>query len=230
MTREEYARRRQAGTLVENSPARLEFRELCTGCRRPKAVCLCDQIERFECGINVGIALHPKEFKKTVNTSGIALRAIEGSSMFRANGRDLDRNDKFLNWLKTPGLTPMLMFPGPNARDISSVLPSEFEGGKKPGLLFIDGTWAQARKMLRESDLLRSIPQVMFSPGDAGSRYKIRKQPGAVCVCTVEAIYAALERLADTGVAQMPAHRPQDKMLSALDRLVDRQFAFAGTE
>jgi hypothetical protein len=86
-------------------------------------------------------------------------------------------------------------------------------------LVAIDGTWAHAKRLYRENGWLRALPHVRLQPAQP-SRYRIRREPRADYVSTLEAIVEALRVLE-------PEHARLDELLAAFDRMIDRQIAHA---
>ncbi len=63
-------------------------------------------------------------------------------------------------------------------------------------LVVIDGTWSQAKTLVRDNPRLRALPRYTFQPA-APSEYRIRREPNATYVSTIEAlvfVLGALER------------------------------------
>lgn len=81
-----------------------------------------------------------------------------------------------------------LLFPGPGARDLETIPRSELPRA----LVVLDGTWHQARSLYRDLPALHSLPKLAFDPVQP-SRYRLRKEPSADYVSTVEAVVQALE-------------------------------------
>lgn len=104
-----------------------------------------------------------------------------------------------------------VLFPGPGAVDASEVAPPRT-------LIVIDGTWVQAKKVLERSRVLASLPRVALSPKQPGN-YRIRKEPAAHCLATIEAVSQVLGELEKAPERFAP-------MLSAFDRMVDLQLDF----
>jgi DTW domain-containing protein len=105
-----------------------------------------------------------------------------------------------------------LLFPGANAAD-----PRDL--AKPPGtLVVVDGTWSQARKVVRENPLLQALPRVALRPEKPGN-YRIRKEPEAHCVSTIEAVAYVLEHLERAPGRFTP-------ILKAFDHMVDRQLDY----
>ena len=54
-----------------------------------------------------------------------------------------------------------------------------------PTFVIIDGTWANAKKMLRLNPRLRELPFISFIP-KTKSNFRIRRQPAELCYSTIE--------------------------------------------
>ena len=61
-------------------------------------------------------------------------------------------------------------------------------------MVVVDGTWWQARKLLKRNARLAALPQIRFTP-PAPSNYPIRREPSDDCVATVEALAHVLGEL-----------------------------------
>lgn len=106
-----------------------------------------------------------------------------------------------------------VLFPGPDSRELTTL-------EKPPStLVVIDGTWVQARKVLERNEKLLALPRVCFTPERPGN-YRIRAEPAAHCVSTIEAVVEALGHLEKAPERFRP-------MLKAFEHMVDRQVEFA---
>jgi hypothetical protein len=88
--------------------------------------------------------------------------------------------------LSHPARPAVLLYPGEGAIDVANHPP--------PGpvtLVVVDGTWWQARKVIRENPELSALPRYTFTP-PTPSEYRIRKEPDATCVSTIEALVHVL--------------------------------------
>lgn len=107
-----------------------------------------------------------------------------------------------------PERPAVLLHPGPGARDIVRDPP--------PGpvtLIVLDGTWPQSRAMVRASPALARLPRFTFTPPEP-SRYRIRREPRAEYVSTIEALAHVLGAL-EGNVERFRA------LLAPLDAMVD---------
>jgi hypothetical protein len=84
-------------------------------------------------------------------------------------------------------------------------------------LVVVDGTWAQAKKVVRENAELAALPRYAFTP-PSPSEYRIRKEPRADCVSTIEALVHVL------GVLEGDAPRFQ-ALLAPFRAMIDSQIA-----
>jgi DTW domain-containing protein len=86
-----------------------------------------------------------------------------------------------------------VLFPGPAARAVED-LPRD----RPVTLVVLDGTWWQARKLLRLNPAIAALPRVAFRPRRP-SGYLIRRQPADFCLSTIEALAEVLEALEPDG-------------------------------
>jgi hypothetical protein len=84
-------------------------------------------------------------------------------------------------------------------------------------LVILDGTWHHAKTLFRDIPALHKLPQYQLSP-EAPGRYRIRREPTATSLSTLEATVAALRVLE-------PATAGFDRLLEAFETMVDRQLA-----
>ena len=88
--------------------------------------------------------------------------------------------------------------------------------GRRPShLVVIDGTWSHARTVFRDLPWLRRLPRYGLEPSEPG-RYRIRREPRAECLSTIEAIVHALRTLE-------PETQRLDELLGAFEAMIDDQ-------
>lgn len=159
-------------------------RELCLDCLRPHAACWCALVPRLETRTRVLILQHPRETRVPVGTARMAHRALVGSTL--RVGVDFSTDPVVMEALRGPAV---LLFPGADAIDLDELAPTE-----PFTLVVVDGTWANARKLVRKNPALAALPQVRFTPSRP-SEYRIRREPAAHTVATIEAMAHVLGRL-----------------------------------
>lgn len=107
-------------------------------------------------------------------------------------GGDFDKNHEVNSILTDQDLYPVVLYPGENSLNIE--IHSLPEHGKQLVIFVIDGTWAQAKTMLRRSERLNLLPKICFNPTQA-SLYTVRKQPDVHCLSTIEATQKLIQIL-----------------------------------
>lgn len=170
-------------------------------------VCWCPHLTRIETRTPVVIVQHPRERHVAIGTARMASLCLPQSRLFV--GVDCDNNPELQGALSDPAAPPVLLWPGPDARDLGDDPPDE-----RVTLVVIDGTWALARKLLRVNPGLARLPRYKL-PMTAPSRYRIRREPRVECVSTIEAIERALGLIERDPTRFESLLRPFDAMIDA---------------
>jgi len=150
---------------------------------------------------------HPREHRVAIGTARMAHRALPNSRL--RVGLDFAEDPGVLAAVADRPSTYVL-FPGPGALSIEH-LPRD----RPITLIVIDGTWSQARKLLRLNPLIASLPRVAFRPTKP-SAYVIRREPADTCVSTIEA-------LAEVLAAVEPDGARFARLLDPFHAMVERQ-------
>jgi len=152
---------------------------------------------------------HPRERHVAIGTARMAHLALAGSAFRR--GVDFSEDPVVRAAIaETP--PPYVLFPGPAAEDVGS-LPRD----RAISLIVLDGTWSQARKLLTRNPALAALPRVAFTPRRP-SAYRIRRQPAAFCVSTIEALAEVLDRLEPEGAGMERLLDPFHAMVAFQER------------
>lgn len=162
-----------------------EPRPVCYACFRPAAVCYCDHTSRLRNRTHVTVVQHPREQFHPLGTARIVARCLENVELLVAHP----------GWARgsVAELFPAgaaLLYPGSGARDLADIPESE----RPRALVVLDGTWHHARTLYRDHAVLRQLPLVSFVPSRP-TEYRVRREPKAEYVSTVEAVATALELL-----------------------------------
>ena len=193
----------------------LESREMCWECRRPMRVCYCAAVQPIETQTRVVILQHPRESDVPINTARIAELALSNSTLHV--GLDFARDRALSAALSDPAAPAVLLYPSEDAKDLALEAP--------PGpvtLVVIDGTWWQASKLFKLNPFLQTLPRYGLAPSEE-SRYRIRREPAAHCLSTIEALEAALSLL-----ERRPGGFPE--LLKPFDTMVETQLDFVSRE
>lgn len=149
---------------------------------------------------------HPRERRVPIGTARMAHLSLPNSELHE--GVIFEQDARIQALVDDP--TTAVLFPGGDA-----CAPDRLPGLPVRSLIVVDGTWSQAKKVLRVNPRLASVRRIGVTPRAPGN-YRIRKEPRPECLATVEAVANVLAALEDE-----PARFEQ--MLRAFAFMVDRQ-------
>lgn len=129
------------------------------------------------------ILQHRREQFHTFNTSRLLCRSLTNSSYLG------DHKERMAESLEVkPGAA--LLYPGPEEELLSTPGAAQ----RPSQVVVVDGTWHQAKTFVRDIAVLRDLPRYRLAPSDP-SKYRIRLEPNAQALSSVEAVVAALRVL-----------------------------------
>jgi DTW domain-containing protein YfiP len=182
-------------------------RARCYVCMRPLTMCWCGDIPSVVTRTAVVILQHARERMHPFGTARLVARCLPRTRIEVVLGGfagDLHRP------LDVPPDTAVL-YPHPAAIDLAELAPAD----RPSTLLVLDGTWAHAKRLYRTNPWLQNLRHVRINPATP-SRYRIRAEPRADYVSTLEAIVEALQILE-------PETAGLDGVVAAFVRMIDRQ-------
>jgi DTW domain-containing protein YfiP len=149
----------QAGSLSASLKAMLDIvpRSICSGCSRPTVVCICASIRRVATQTRVVILQHPRESDVAINTAKLVELQLERAE--RHVAIKLSEAPALQARLHDPAAPAILLYPGPDARDLSEAPPSG-----PVTLVVLDGTWWQAKKLFQLNPELAQLPRYSLTP------------------------------------------------------------------
>jgi len=186
-------------------------RDQCYACFRPRRDCFCAAIPSIANRTEIVILQHARERFHPFNTARIVSRALQNSTLL------VDRTDRLTSRLALKPRSAIL-YPSDDAELIDDLPHDRWP----EQLVILDGTWHHAKTMMRDLPLLRTLPRLRLAPASPG-RYRIRREPDAISLSTVEAVVAALQALE-------PETPGVDRLLGAFDTMVERQLAHPKAE
>jgi DTW domain-containing protein YfiP len=143
-------------------------------------------------------------------------------------GDDFSHDNTVNAILSDPARHCVVLYPGPDSQDISAASLEDrakyIPNAKALTVFVIDGTWRTAKKMLRLSENLKTVPKISFIPTRA-SAFKIRKQPAANCLSTIEAIHQTIDLLGQACGYDLTS-RSHDELLRVFQTMVVRQLRY----
>lgn len=207
---------------TDASAAPAAHREECYTCRRPKKNCLCGSAKPFSTRTHFVILMHTKEaHKQRTGTARLARLCLTNAELII--GTDFTRNDRVNALIQDPACRPFVLYPGPEAASFKTLGKDALPEGKTLLVFVIDGTWRGAQRVLRKSPNVRALPRLSFA-GSYISQFKIKKQPLAHCVSTIEAIYYLCKEAEEAGYE--PPNPRKEILLSIFKELVDTQIGY----
>lgn len=158
----------------------------CPRCRRPVVACYCAHVTSIPTRTRVLVLQHPRERDKAIGTARIAALCLPNAEL--VVGVDLGDDPRVRAALSDPTRQAVLLYPGAEGS-----APPVAPAGPVT-LVVVDGTWHHARTLLRENPWLRALPRYALSP-PRPSEYRIRREPRADYVSTIEALAYTLGAL-----------------------------------
>lgn len=181
------------------------MRPRCYQCLRPMSLCFCEAIPQIDNSTGILILQHARERRHPFNTARIVRKSLRNCRLIS------DHNQCFASHQLPIQSGAGLLYPRASAPSLTELPASE-----RPGqLVIIDGTWHQAKTIVRDVPQLRILPCYRLSPSSPG-QYQIRREPNAHSLSTLEATVAALRALE-------PDTAGLDQLLSAFHRMVESQ-------
>jgi DTW domain-containing protein YfiP len=207
-----------AGAVRTLGPPDAAPRAVCERCRRPVSVCYCRHLPRLSTRTRVVLLQHPRERDVAIGTARMASLCLPEAEL--CIGVNWSGSKELARALGDPARPPVLLSPGKGAVDLAAHTPTG-----PVTLIVVDGTWWQANKLVRENPELATIPRYFFTP-PSPSEYRIRKEPDAAYVSTIEALAYVLGVLEGDPARFLALLAPFRAMV---DTQIECQKSFAST-
>lgn len=154
----------------------------CARCYQRTPFCVCAEVPVVETRTRFVVIRHFKEAPKSTGTARVAGLALPNLELRAWGERDVPLQTGDLDapgtWLLFPGDAPTQSLPvEPPAR-----------------VVVLDGTWQQAKSMVRRLPVLRTLPRLHLTPKVA-AMYRLRQPPSADGMSTLEAIARVVDLL-----------------------------------
>ncbi len=185
--------------MSESGPPR------CFQCFRPQEQCYCDLIPRIQNETEIVLVQHVSERDHPFNTARMVRASLDRTKLVCGNSERLVNSDLGL------GGSAGLLYPSKGAKTLASVPKNE----RPTQLVVIDGTWPQAKALVRDLPQLRDLPHYQLLPTEPGN-YRIRLEPNEVSLSTLEAVVEALRELE-------PELTDLEKLVNVFETMVQRQ-------
>lgn len=162
----------------------------CNKCGLPKINCICHNAPEVTTSAKIWILSTEKEFYRPSNTARL-LKLINPNSTEIFLWERTKKSEKLIENINNEKYEPYLLFPIED--DNEQHRNVEYENtGKTSAFILIDGTWKEARKILRRSDFLNKLPRISLQP-NFKSQYDLRRGAREGNLCTIEAAIEVLK-------------------------------------
>ncbi|MDQ3262824.1 MAG: DTW domain-containing protein [Myxococcota bacterium] len=166
----------------------------CHRCYQKAQLCLCAELPSVQTRTHFLLIRHQRETYKSTGTARAAAMAMPNLSLRTYGARDVPLDLSGLEAADT-----WLLFPceqGPLTAPPSPP-PSQ--------VVVLDGTWAQAKSMVRRVPALRMLPRLHLAPRQE-RRLRLREPPNPEGMSTLEAIARTVAFLEGDALAQPLEH------------------------
>lgn len=176
----------------------------CYRCFRPKSTCYCSYVREIDIPVKFVFLMHPKEaYKQRTGTGRLSALSLKNSEILV--GINFENNSRLLELINSGEYYPMLLFPGKDAVPASGNELKSLTKGRIPLVIVIDSTWFFAKKILRLSPVLQTLPKLSFSESYR-SKFQFKKQPAPECLSTIESCYYLIREFIDNGIIPSKNH------------------------
>lgn len=199
-------RKQQLKTSTREFKARGSLLKRCPECLLALDKCVCGLIEPVQSDIAVLMLMYHAEYYKPSNTGQLICDAIADNFAFRWHRTELEA--ELAAVLEDPTWYPIIIFPHDNLtaeRKIDAIPQQNQLAGRRPLLIFLDGTWRQAKKMFIKSPYLDKFPVLQVSGIDKGE-YQLRESYHEHHLSTVEVAQVILGQAGEVEAADRLGH------------------------
>lgn len=163
--------------------------ESCNKCGLPVINCICNIVPKIETKTKIWILSTEREFSRPSNTARL-LKLVNPESTELILWERTNAPEKLIEYINNEDYEVYILFPMEN--DDLSESKFEYKSSEKiPAFIILDGTWKEARRILRKSDYLKNLPRVSLNPIHK-SEYTLRRCASEGELCTIEAAIEVL--------------------------------------
>lgn len=193
----------------------------CYRCFRPLKSCYCKYITSISVKSKFIFLMHPKEaYKQKTGTGRLASLSLPNSEIII--GIDFTDNKRLNTLLSDSQYFPILLYPDKNALTAESEILKNAAEYKKLLVIVVDATWLIAKKMMKLSKNIQTLPKISFLPS-AGyhSQFHFKRQPAADYLSTIESCYYLLTEFKRNGLENDSASF--EPLMDIFHKMVDFQ-------
>ncbi|KJY81679.1 hypothetical protein TW81_17110 [Vibrio galatheae] len=158
--------------------------------------CVCDRLPSIDAPFHLALLTHENELTRETNTGQWLNKSLASTSVHV--WQRTQPCQSLLTMLNSEHYQPYLLFPSDVSIPVEQVVQTTTQAQTIPLFIILDGTWQEAKKMLRKSAWLSELPLAHITPSHE-SRYQLRRNQEQGHLCTLE---VGCEILKQAGQAQ----------------------------
>lgn len=181
----------------------------CHNCQVALEHCLCDIQPNVQTNIACMLIISDNEVFKPSNTGRLIADVVQETYVYQWNRTEPEH--KMLALLQCDDYQPVIVFPADyvdqperliKQLDSNMLIREPSKHDKRKWLLiFIDGSWREARKIFRRSDYLQNLPVLSIDPEQL-SQYQMRRSDNEQHLSTAEVASLVLSQAGETYASQ----------------------------
>ncbi|KAK9768368.1 hypothetical protein K7432_001032 [Basidiobolus ranarum] len=198
-----------------NTPCVQKSRSYCSSCWRPVNSCICDSLtpEQYcNCRARIVVLQHPK-CQVNIGTLRILKHTFKYCDIFVGKDFSEGKHPELDVLLEDETYIPLLLYPGPNATDVKTLLvggeetlpvdkwqclgcqchqESSNSGSPRYLIIAIDGSWTHSKYLYRFNPRIQKLHQIMLPSPEPSVYHALKREPKPTCISTVEAVGRAV--------------------------------------
>jgi DTW domain-containing protein YfiP len=198
----------------------------CERCGKPQPLCICDSIVPIDNRIELLILQHPQEQDRLLGTARLAALhfkkamlkiGLSWPSLSKILGRSVDPQDWAVLYLGSAKVADLDI-----DRDIVVIdrkgQPEDNQRGilkSIEGVVLLDGTWSQAKALWWRNAWMLKCHRIILAPASASRYGKLRREPRADGLSTIEAAAMLISRLENRTEIETRLNASFERMLGA---------------
>jgi len=174
----------------------------CQYCQVAKKDCLCAYQPNVKSGVATMLLLSENEVFKPSNTGRLILDVVQDGYAYQWSRTE--PSPCMLELLENPIYQPIVVFPDEYVSEPSRLIKTDaanYCGDKIPLLIFLDGSWREARRIFNKSPYLDALPVISIRP-DSVSQYMMRRSDNEQHLATAEVASLVFEEFGEVKLAQ----------------------------
>lgn len=158
--------------------------QYCGGCGLPLINCMCDELPKLSSNIEFWIIIHEREIVRPTNTGKLIKTLLAKNATLEIWQRKR-ASEVIQRKLSSGKYRPYLVFPADSDDFKERVVDYKPRDHRIPAFILLDGTWQEARKIMRQSESLKTLPIIALNP-KRKSKFVLRKNQAETHLCTFE--------------------------------------------